>query len=165
MTIKNYFLEQNIRELLLEADDRGRAGGDREGRHVAITASWSRDCIDDRDLSGRFDLKFTDRNFDLSKTMGRGEIAELKMRDAVRTIIVFLYGFLLDDDDHYFDLWINQAERSCFVVKDEVTPSRLKIWYDLPASEPVTAWRHHVSFITYLGDGQHSTARYIHKLY
>ncbi len=161
----DYFLEQNIRELLLEADDRGRAGGDRDGRHVAITASWSRDCIDDRDLSGRFDLKFTDRNFNLKRAIGQGEIAELKTRDAVRAIIVFLYGYLLEDDEDFFDQFINQADRQCFVVPSSVTPSRLKICYDLPASGAVSAWRHHVSFFIYTGHAHHQVVRYIHKLY
>ena len=176
----DYFLEMNIRELLAEADDRGRAGGDRDGRQVAITASWARDCIDDRDLSGRFDLKFTDRNFNLASTIGQGEIAELKTTDAVRAIIVFLYGYLLDDDEEYFDQWINQAERSCFVVKDEVTPTRLRIHYDLPAASGTLAWRHHVSFLKFRShdeierrtrhrerrDDDHlQIVRYIHRLY
>ncbi len=176
----DYFLEENIRELLREADDRGQIGEERDGRFVTITPSWARDCIDDRDLSGRFDLKFTDNILDLSRTIGQGEIAELKTRDAVRTIAVVMTGYCLEDTDDYFDQYINQADRECFVLESMVTPTRLRIVYDLPASGATTAWRHHVSFTTYRShdeierrtrhrprrpDDHLQTTRYIARLY
>lgn len=145
----DYFLQENIRELLREADDRGQVGSERDERLVTITASWARDCIDDRDLSGRFDLKFTDSIFDLSETIGQGNIAELKTDDAVRTIAVFMTGHCLEDTEDYFDQYINQADRECFVLESSITPTRLRICYDLPTSGATMAWRHHVSFQTY----------------
>ncbi len=176
----DYFLEENIRELLREADDRGQVGEERDGRFITITASWARDCIDDRDLSGRFDLKFRDNIFDLSRTIGQGNIAELKTSDAVRTIAVFMTGYCLENTDDYFDQYINQADRECFVLESFVTPTRLRIVYDLPTSGATTAWRHHVSFETYrshaeierrtrrrerLPDEHLLTTRYIARLY
>ena len=178
MTIKYHFLERDIRIAICDAAEKGEAVFSLNNRHVRIGATWARSDPDARELgAGRFDWRLRDDSFDLEQVIGQAFIYSLTPRDAVRTILVFVLGDLLDDDVERFDLWINQGERNCFVVQDEVTPTRLKIWYDLPASGPTTAWRHHVSFKMYrpfevIADGGHytdasnlQTVRYIARLY
>lgn len=153
----NYQNEKIIRKYLVEADELGSSiiehdGQDafgEYGRTVEISPSWSRDSIDDRDLSDRFDLHFTDRHFDLSQTIEGGNINELKASAAVQVIAIFLTGHCLEDTEDYFDQFINQADRECYVVEGSVTATRLRISYDMPASGRTEAWRHHVSFTTY----------------
>ena len=183
-----YEQEKIIRKYLVEADELGYSfinhdGEDlvgEYGRQVDIKPSWARDSIDDRDLSDRFDLQFRDRYFDLANTIGGGDINEVKAADAVRLIEVFLTGHCLEDTDDYFDQFINQADRECFVVEDSATATRLRIQYDMPAAGPTLATRHHVSFTTYRSqeeianrtrrrarrpDEHLQTTRYIARLY
>lgn len=183
--------ETIIRKFLVEADELGYSFINHEGqddlgeydRQVDIAPSWIRDHTriePTNAVEGRYDLQFRDRHFDLSQTIGGGDLYELKAVDAVRAIDVFLTGYLLEDDGDGFDQFINQADRVCYIVEGSITPTRLRICYDLPASGPTEATRHHVSFQKYRSQeeianrtrrrarlpGEHlQNVRYIARLY
>jgi len=172
--------ETIIRKFLVEADDLGHSFINHEGQDDLGEYDRTVDIDSTKSVAGRYDLTFRDRDFDLSQTIGAGHLYELKAVDAVRAIDVFLTGYLLEEDEDFFDQFINQADRECFIMPSFVTPTRLKICYDLPASGAVSAWRHHVTFTKYRSQeevanrtrgrarlpGEHlQSVRYIARLY
>jgi len=163
-------LEKKINTVLVEAQTLGYSFVELGARRVSICPVGSKS----------FSLQFRDQGFDIANTIHGGDVPRLKFDAAKIAIVVFLDGFRLDDDEDYFDEFINQADRECFVVEDSATPTRLRIQYDMPAAGPTKAWRHHVSFNTYRSedeierrtrhrarrsDEHLQTTRYIARLY
>ena len=132
-------LENKINTVLVEAQTLGYSFVELKGRRVGIEPVGSKS----------FSLQFRDHDFDIANTIHGGDRPRLKFETAKIAIAVFLAGYRLDDTEDYFDEFINQADRECFVVEDSATPTRLRIQYDMPAAGPTLAWRHHVSFTTY----------------
>lgn len=132
-------IEKHIADAMIASLGVGWADVKHEGRRVTI---WP--ILEPDDL---FNLQLIDSTYDLNRVVGGGYVGKLTRRAVIRTCLVFLFGKLIEDDDRIFEERINQGERRCFVLGETVTPTRLKICYDLPASGPRVAWRHHVSFI------------------
>ncbi len=66
-----------------------------------------------------------------------------------------LQGIEVQKDSH-FAMFINQANRDCEVVK--LTPTRARIWYELPRTGETYAWRYCVNINghRYIQSGNHS---------
>lgn len=88
---------------------------------------------------GHFTLTFSDPRHDL-----RGDqdtIEKVTARQAKRLIQTFLWGHRCHQDDG-FDLWINQAERWCWILGETATPTRVRIEYEMPNAGTMGSWCH-----------------------
>lgn len=95
---------------------------------------------------GHFTLTFSDPRYDL-RDGGQDTIERVTARQAHRLIETFLWGYRCHRDDG-FDLWINQAERWCYILGETATPTRVRIEYEMPNAGTMGSWCH----ATRLGD-------------
>jgi hypothetical protein len=89
---------------------------------------------------GHFTLTFSDPRYDL-RDGGQDTIERVTARQAKRLIGTFLRGYFCHQDDG-FDLWINQAERWCYILGETATPTRVRIEYEMPNAGTMGSWCH-----------------------
>lgn len=94
---------------------------------------------------GHFTLTFSDPKFDLRD---QGDTIErVTARQAKRLIQTFFWGRRVHKGA-WFDLFINQGRRDCYVVGETATPTRVRIEYEMPNAGTMGSWCHS----TRLGD-------------
>jgi len=88
---------------------------------------------------GKFNLTFSDPRIDLREL--DDEIVGVNARQARRLIQTFFWGLLVHQAAT-FDLWINQADRECWIEGETATPTRVRIAYEMPNAGEMGSWCH-----------------------
>jgi len=101
-------------------------------RSVAIRPYWEDGLI----TTDRFNIDCS------SNALGiRREIHGLTEKQARHLVNMFLYGKAVKIDYPYCRSWINQANRDIEILVDTMTPTRVRIRYDMPYTGEYGAWR------------------------
>jgi hypothetical protein len=100
---------------------------------------------------GHLTLNFSDPRRD-HRAGDQDTIERVTARQAARLIDTFLRGRLVHIDD-VFDLWINQAERECYILGETHTPTKVRIEYEMPRAGTVGSW----CYATRLGNDYYLT--------
>lgn len=146
----NYYSDIEIVAALDEADFGNHVSHITDldsGRTVAIRPAWGEPSLDDNlTRHDSFNLTFSDPEFDLRNVIGGGCRYDLKRRDTIRLIRVFLTGPRIESESEEFTDYINQTDRECSIEDGSITPTRLRIEYELPRAGWVATWRHYLDF-------------------
>lgn len=101
------------------------AGGDRA---VAIRPSR---------VPGKLDLTFSDPQADLGNQAST--LPAVTPRRAERLIQTFMLGKRVLEDQ-VFGLVINQGHRDCWIDADTITPTKVRIGYEMPNAGDMGSW-------------------------
>lgn len=98
---------------------------------------------------GTFNLTFSDPKVELRDADTKYDVKPAKVEQMIYN---FLHGIRISATDNWFDSFINQATRECYV--DHLTPTRCRIEYEMPNAGLVGSWRKQttVNGFTYIQD-------------
>jgi len=85
---------------------------------------------------GRFNIDCSADRLDI-----RRYVHALTEKQARHLVDMFLYGKAVKIDYPYCGSWINQAKRDVEILVDTMTPTRVRIQYDMPYTGTHGAWR------------------------